>query len=44
MKNVVYIVLSFFLLTGCTGLKKVKDEKVVRYLQNRNGIKYEPHL
>jgi D-serine dehydratase len=42
MKKVVYIVLSFLLLTGCTGLKEVKVEKVVTHLQNRHGIKYEP--
>ena len=53
MKNVLYIVLSLVLLTGCSGLKEVKveklvteettvkEEKVVTYLQNRNGIKYE---
>jgi hypothetical protein len=35
MKNVVYIVLSFLRLTGFSG------EKVVTYLQDRNGIKYE---
>ena len=47
MKNVVYIVLSSVLLTGCTGEQevkeeqKVKKEKVVAYLQDRNGLMYE---
>ena len=35
MKNVVYIILSFLLLTGFSG------EKVVSSLQDRGGVKYE---
>ena len=35
MKNVVYIVLSLVLLTGFSG------KKVVTYLQDRDGVKYE---
>jgi antitoxin component YwqK of YwqJK toxin-antitoxin module len=37
MKNVLYIVLSFLLLTGCTG------EQEVTFLQDRDGVKYEPN-
>ena len=37
MKNVLYIVLSFLLLTGCSG----EPEKVVSYLQDRGGVWYE---
>jgi hypothetical protein len=39
MKNVVYIVLSLVLLTGWTW----KPEKVVTFLQDRNGIMYGPN-
>ena len=35
LRNVLYIVLSFLLLTGFSG------EEVVTYLQDRDGVKYE---